>query len=51
MAKGLKLKVRMFWELTPTFVEVTEKTIRSDSPTLSVMLNKVSTTELLFYFC
>ena len=25
MEKGLKLKARKFWELTPTFAEVTEK--------------------------
>ena len=25
MTKGLKLKIRMFWELIPTFVQVTEE--------------------------
>ena len=27
LAKGLKLKVRKFWGIIPTFVEVTEKNL------------------------
>ena len=36
MAKGLKLKLRNFWGLSPTFVEVTgEKLVRGASPNLN----------------
>ena len=41
VAKGLKLKVRKFWGLTPTFVEVTgEKLVGVFDP--SPILNRVN---------
>ena len=44
MAKGLKLKVRKFWGLIPTFVEVTGGKVVGDlfaPPPLSLNLNRV----------
>ena len=38
VAKGLKLKVRKFWGLNPTFVEVTGEKLIGKNP----ILNKVS---------
>ena len=43
-AKGLKLKVRMFYGLVPTFVEVTGEKVAGDPllPTLPPILNRVN---------
>ena len=42
VAQGLKLKVRKFWELIPTFVEVTgEKLVRGGPFLPTPILNRV----------
>ena len=49
VAKGLKLKVRKFWGLIPTFVEVTgEKLVGGVCP--PPFLNRVDAAELLYIF-
>ena len=54
VAKGLKLKVRKFWGLIPTFVEVKGEELVGDlfAPTPSFILNrvKVSRTDWNVYF-
>ena len=40
LAKVLKLKVRKFWKLIPTFVEVTEEKLVG-RPFCSVIMNRV----------
>ena len=41
VAKGLKLKVRKFWEIIPTFVEVTGKKLEGGLFAPSPVLNRV----------
>ena len=56
LAKGLKLKLRKFWNLTPTFVEVTgEKLVGGSFYPPPLILNRVNTckhhhAEALFIF-
>ena len=43
VAKGLKLKVRKFWELIPTFVEVTKEKLVGGLFVPCPILNRVKT--------
>ena len=44
MTKGLKLKVREFWGLNPTFAEVTEEKLKGGlfAPHLPPILNRIN---------
>ena len=49
VAKGLKLKVRKFWGLIPTFVEVTKEKLVGglfETPPLLPILSRVNSTDL-----
>ena len=46
MAKGLQVKVRKFWGLIPTFVEVTEEKLVGGAFCLFPILNRVKVSVL-----
>ena len=47
VSKVLKTKVRKFWELSPTFVEITGKKLVGGDFLLPPILNRIKTIEIL----